>query len=105
MSERRRGEHRQPAEDVQNAENALGGEETIRHHAEEKGRYHGGDGAHRVSPVDDVCQADGRHVIANGDVPRSPNEELEEHHGREAAVQTAHRSSLRIAGLSLSPTV
>ena len=37
ISERRCYEHRQPAEYVQNAEHALGGKETIRHHAKEKG--------------------------------------------------------------------
>ena len=58
VSERRRREHRQPAEDVQNAKNALGGKETIRHHADEKGRHDGSDGTHRIGPVNDVGQVD-----------------------------------------------
>ena len=77
-------EQGEAAENVRGCEDSLGGEEAVGDHAEEERRNDGGDRADGVGPGDAVGHAVGAHVVAHGDVPRAPDEELEEHHGGEA---------------------
>src|SRR4029079_8460223 len=51
-------------------------------------------GACEVGQIDDVGHPSGLHVVSAGGVPRSPDEELEEHHRHQARLQEAVRRHL-----------
>jgi hypothetical protein len=78
------------AEEMQRAERLLGGEVPVRHQSDEEGRRDGRDGVHRVRPEGERPHAVIAHVHGNGGVPRTPDEELEEHHRAEARTDGFH---------------
>src|SRR5439155_16321202 len=82
------------AHQVEDREQLLGGEETVRYHAHEEGRNQRRDGCGAVRQTDlGPGEMEGlSQVGAHGDEPRPPNEVLEEHHDRETA-SDAHLST------------
>ena len=76
----RHGEHDQPAQQVQRAEHFLRREKTVGNEPQKERRDDGRDGVDRVRPVREVGHALCRHVVADRDVPRPPDEKLQEHH-------------------------
>ena len=82
-----RGEEEEDAaEEMECGEDALGGEELVGDEADEEGRDHGADGGGACGKADLLTGEveRGGEPGADGDVPGSPDEVLEEHHCAEA---------------------
>ena len=77
-------EHESGAEEVEQTEDALGGEKAIGDEAEEEWGDDGGDGLGGVGLADDRAELVIFQATAHGGEPRAPDEELEEHHHGEA---------------------